>query len=39
MAPADQRVRVHEYEGRGVSRPRYEDAETAEAVRDEQVYT
>jgi ATP-dependent Clp protease protease subunit len=39
MAPADQRVRVHEYEGGGVPQPRNEDAETAAAVRDEQVYT
>ncbi|SDM35238.1 ATP-dependent Clp protease, protease subunit [Streptomyces wuyuanensis] len=43
MAPAHQRVRVHEYEGRGLPArgdppaPRFQDAETAAAVRDEQV--
>lgn len=40
MAPADQRVRVHEYEGWGISpSPGTKDAETAGAVRDEQVDT
>ncbi|ALC23205.1 hypothetical protein RKD30_002471 [Streptomyces pristinaespiralis] len=39
MALSDLRVRVHEYEGRGVPAPGYEDAETVEAVRDEQVDT
>lgn len=39
MALSDLRVRVHEYEGRVVPAPRYQDAETAEAVRDEQVDT
>jgi ATP-dependent Clp protease protease subunit len=39
MALSDLRVRVHEYEGRGVPALGYEDAETVEAVRDEQVDT
>ncbi len=39
MALSDLRVRVHGYEGRQVPAPRYEDAETAAAVRDEQVDT
>ncbi|GGT55935.1 hypothetical protein GCM10014713_57140 [Streptomyces purpureus] len=39
MALSYLRVRVHEYEGRGVPAPSTRDAETAGAVRDEQVDT
>ncbi|GAA4919933.1 hypothetical protein GCM10023237_45670 [Streptomyces coeruleoprunus] len=39
MALSYLRVRVHEYEGRGVPAPSTTDAETAAAVRDEQVDT
>lgn len=40
MALSHLRVRVHEEEGWGIPSPaRYEDAETAGAVRDEQVDT